>query len=93
MKNPGFFIELSDWKRFSTTTDQQGIAVINNLPTDTTESVSVHHDDFEMPIAGGERSVAVELKPGMAATVTVKMQKMGTEHLGVVRAEEEADQK
>ena len=68
--------------RFREFTTENGVAVINNLPPDKSESIAVSHDDFEMPISGDDRHVTVKLESGKIAEVTVQMQKKGTEALG-----------
>lgn len=74
--------EFNRVNRFNDTTDQHGIAVINNLPAGSTESISVSHDDYDMPISGERRSMRVDLKPGVVAEVTINMQMKGTDALG-----------
>lgn len=69
-------------KRFWQVTDEAGITVIKNLPPGTTESISVWHDDFELPISGQFRNVPVDLVAGEVAKVTVQLQPKGTEALG-----------
>lgn len=68
--------------RFNAKTGENGVAVIDNLPPDRSESITVSHDDFEMPISGGDRRVTVKLESGKIANVTVNMQKKGTATLG-----------
>lgn len=68
--------------RFLATTDESGVAIIRNLPTNTTELISVGYDDFEMPISGERRVASVNLKPNEVAEITIQMQKKGTAALG-----------
>ncbi len=67
--------------RFSAKTDAAGVAVINSLPINVTQSLSVGLDGFEMPINGRDRHASVDLKPGMTAEVTVRLQPEGTQVL------------
>lgn len=68
--------------RFSSSTDENGVALIKNLPVNKTESLAVSHDDFDMPISGRDRSIRVDLKPGEVAEVTIQMQEKGVDALG-----------
>ena len=67
--------------RFSAKTDAAGIATINSLPVNSTESIAVSLKGFEMPINGTDRNVSVDLKPDKIAEVTVRMQPEGTQVL------------
>ncbi len=76
---------------FSGTTDENGSAVIINLPANSTQSIAVEHSGFEMPISGDDRSVRVDLKPDTVNEITIKMQEKGTDSLGE-QVEGDADQ-
>ena len=71
-------------KDFFATTDANGVAIVKNLPP-TEQSFSVTHPDYEMPIQklayGERRQQAVNLSGGKTTSVTVKMQKKGTQLL------------
>ncbi len=67
--------------RFSAKTDAAGIAVINNLPINSTESIAVSLNGFEMLIKGTDRNVSVDLKPDKTAEITIRMQPKGTQVL------------
>ena len=85
---PGF--EWDRTQRFSGTTDENGLVVINNLPPNSTESIAVEHGEFDMPISGRDRSVQVDLKPDTVNEVALTMQKKGSDTLGE-QVDEDAD--
>lgn len=53
-----------------------GLITIKNLPARST-SVSVYHDEFQLPIVDGERYYAFELKEGEYKEITIKLQPKG----------------
>jgi len=61
-------------KRFEQTTDENGVVVIDKLPAGYSQSIAVGHDDYEMPIIDGERSIEVKLQADVVAEVTIRMQ-------------------
>ena len=67
--------------RFMSKSDENGIAIISNLPVFDRESIQVYHKDFDVPITAGRRTVRVDLKADKVVEVTVTMQKKGAEVL------------
>ncbi len=75
-------------QRYSAQTDGQGIALIQNLPSNSSQSIRAVHEEFEMPVSGRDRSSSVNLKPGKVAEITFQLQKKGTEFLGAEKKDE-----
>jgi hypothetical protein len=68
--------------RFSATTGENGVAVIENLPPNTTQSIEVERSVIFKPVSESDRSVEeVDLKPGVVAELTIKMLKKRTDVL------------
>lgn len=83
LRKPGSSEPFRDSNRrvFHTTTDSNGVAKIRELPS-WPLTFGVQHDDWEMPTEGaGERKRKLDLAPGMTNSMTVKLQKKGTEQL------------
>ncbi len=67
--------------RFKETTDENGVAIIRNLPVTTSQPIGVSHDDYDMPIDGQRRFLKVDLT-NTVTEVTIEMQEKGTDALG-----------
>ena len=66
--------------RYLVTTDENGEAVMNNLPdTGFPLPLGGEHSEYELPILFGERQVVARLTKKGYAKVTMKMQKKGTD--------------
>ncbi len=77
-------------QRYIVTTNEAGTAELHTLPGGTEDSpkmssIGVHHDEFEQPTGDGlgiRRQTSVPLIRGKTATITVEMQKKGTQVIG-----------
>lgn len=69
-------------ERFSAATNDEGIAVIRNLPALTSVGIGASHDDYQQPIAGRDRSTDVNLVVGETTELVIKMQEKGKDVLG-----------
>jgi len=68
--------------RYSTKTDENGIAEIANLPINRrSRALYVAHKEFELPIDGRRREFKFEFDDADVTEVTVKLQKKGTEEM------------
>ena len=66
--------------RFSVKTDENGEAVMNNLPdTGFPLSLGAEHGEYELPNLFGQREVIARLNKTGYADLTMKMQKKGTD--------------
>lgn len=79
-----FFKRMRDAQanRFADKTNDQGIAVIRNLPQATSVGLSASHEEFLHPIVNGRRSTNVSLVSGETKQVVLQMQEVGAEVLG-----------
>lgn len=69
-------------RRYSTKTDEKGIAEIANLPDNRrSRQLYVAHKEFELPIEGRFREFTFEFDDADVTEVTVKLQKKGTEEM------------
>jgi len=75
-------------KLFTARTDARGVAAVTNLPpSPRIESFHVEHPKFEMPVtrrsggSHGERYGQIDVVGGQTNSVTVRMQKKGTEFI------------
>ena len=69
-------------RRYSTKTDEKGIAEIANLPDNRrSRQLYVAHKEFELPIEGRFRTFKFEFDDADVTEVTVKLQKKGTEEM------------
>ena len=76
----GFKLERKS--RYSTKTDEDGIAEIANLPNNRrSRQLYVAHKEFELPIDGRRREFKFEFDDAEVTEVTVKLQKKGTEEM------------
>jgi len=76
--------------RYGTKTDVTGTAFIRNLPdTKLARSLSVQHDDYELPIDGNRRKATFEFAETGVTEVTLKLQKKGTEVLDGSQAQKQ----
>lgn len=75
--SPSFTME----NRYSTTTDESGIAIMRSMPTDRTEGLVAILKGYEMPLNGTDREIRINLKAGVVTEVTIKMQPEGTDVL------------
>ncbi|HEX4142528.1 MAG TPA: hypothetical protein VHY91_03185 [Pirellulales bacterium] len=74
-KNPAR--QCGNERLFSATTDDDGIALVENLPTQE-RSFAVHHDRFQLPMGDSNRRIRnVELKAGRETYATVKLEAKG----------------
>ncbi len=67
--------------RFSTKTDEHGIAILHSMPANRTEVLIAGLKGYEMPLNGTERRVRIDLKPDVVNEVTIKLQPAGTDVL------------
>jgi hypothetical protein len=67
---------------FSATTNEQGIAVISNLPGKPSVGLGASQVNFELPAINGRRLTSVSMKPGQATSITIRLQPKGTQVLG-----------
>jgi len=58
------------------TTDDNGVAIINLLPSHRSESISVFMEGYET-----QREIPVDLKPGEVSEITIQMQPVGSQAL------------
>ncbi len=74
------------FRRFQATSDENGVALVTNLPALGEDSFSVNHPALELPTVRDpdlfRRWRTVNLTPGKVAEVTVKLQPKGTEVIG-----------
>ncbi len=91
MVSPKDFAQL--WmkqRRYTVVTDENGMAVLKNLPdTRLARALSVEHDDYELPISGRHRNATFEFAEDGVTEVTLKLQKKGTDVLDGSQAEKE----
>ena len=70
---------------FAAISDQNGIALVRNLPGDGTKDFSITHTNFEMPVVQGPfgkgRSANADLVSGKTNAAVVRMKKRGTEEI------------
>ncbi len=81
---------------FAALTDRQGIATVHNLPPRESETYSVTHPDYEMPARTVHRDVqrrtgVIKLAPSATTTITVKMEKKGTNVLRATEASTDSE--
>jgi hypothetical protein len=90
IRKNGNFNFKEQWERYKTDdfaaiTNDEGIAIVRNLPG-YSANFEVTHLDYELPIKTdygyGRREVRAELSVGQTTAVTVTMQKKGKEFLG-----------
>ncbi|MEZ6095826.1 MAG: hypothetical protein R3C03_16615 [Pirellulaceae bacterium] len=77
--------------RFLRVTDEKGIAIIDNLPTDRSHHIVAKSDEYEMPISGNHRWATVDVKANEVAEITIQMQRKGTDHLGSKPADDDTE--
>ncbi|MFK7818362.1 MAG: hypothetical protein AB8G99_06575, partial [Planctomycetaceae bacterium] len=73
------------WRRespYSVKTNQDGVAVIKNLPATGPQRVAVEHEKFEQAATGDRRVTQVLLEPDKVAEITIKLQPRGTQTIG-----------
>lgn len=68
--------------RFLATTNEQGIAIVKNLPATKAERLLIVHDKFEMAIIDNDRKTHVELKADQMNKTTIKLQAKGVDAIG-----------
>ncbi len=72
-------------RRYRVVTGENGVAIIKNLPnTWIGRSLSVQHDDYELPITGRHREATFEFAETGVTEVTLKLQKKGTDEIGAI---------
>jgi hypothetical protein len=81
--NPDQFFTRS--LRYFVTTDEEGMAIVKDLPGKKRISIGIQDEQFEMPATGGNpylRSGNVSLTPGATVDVMITVQPKGHEVLG-----------
>ncbi|TWU11393.1 hypothetical protein CA54_02000 [Symmachiella macrocystis] len=73
---------MQDKMRFRAKTNDEGVAVILNLPGRPNIGLNVIHNDFDQPALQGRRFRNVDLKPGESTEITIRMEPKGENELG-----------
>lgn len=68
-------------KRFQAKTNDEGKAIIANLPSDAQFDIAAEHKQFELPVLNRERQLRVQVDPG-ENKVTLKLQPKGLDAIG-----------
>ncbi len=69
---------------YSAVTDQNGVAVIRNVPA-ITRFLEIEHPQYEVPLSGGDRVIRFSLSPGVTKKLELTLQPKGKEFLGSVQ--------
>lgn len=72
----------TDWQPpFQATTNAEGIATIDNLPSKGNVGLLAEHPQFVHPIENNRRSTYVAMKPGETTEITIRMEPKGENEL------------